>query len=143
MADGPPSGVFPIIEAAKRGNEDQIQELLRLRHPVNKKDSLNNTPMHWASAGGHAESVKILVSHKGDVNAINKNGDAPLHKAAWKNHQSVVYYLLSQGADRDIVNVDGKKPLDLCRSDEVRKLLVPPIEYSKPAPSFCDPFHGS
>jgi len=123
------AGIIPIIESAKRGNEDQVRELLRLRHPVNKTDSVENTPLIWAAAGGHAGTVQILLNWKGDINAANKNGDTALHKAAWKNHQSVVHLLLSKGAEREPVNVDGKKPLDLARSQEIRKLLVPPIEY--------------
>mmetsp|Transcript_25787 Transcript_25787/g.43998 ORF Transcript_25787/g.43998 Transcript_25787/m.43998 type:complete len:178 (-) Transcript_25787:108-641(-) len=121
--------MFPIIESSKRGNEDQVRELLKMRHPVNKRDGLENTPLHWAAAGGHVPCMQVLVNWKADVNAVNKNGDAPIHKAAWKNHQAAVYFLLQSGADRDPVNVDGKKPIDLARSQEIRKLLVPPIEY--------------
>ena len=124
---GPP--IIPIIESSKRGNEEQVRELLRLKHPVNKRDGLKNTPLHWAAAGGHLPCAKVLVNWKGDVNAVNKNGDTPLHKAAWKGHSHVIAFLLEKGAKREEVNSEGKKPLDLARIQEVRKLLVPPIEY--------------
>eukprot|EP00012_Vannella_robusta_P013318 CAMPEP_0206196220 /NCGR_PEP_ID=MMETSP0166-20121206/8313_1 /ASSEMBLY_ACC=CAM_ASM_000260 /TAXON_ID=95228 /ORGANISM="Vannella robusta, Strain DIVA3 518/3/11/1/6" /LENGTH=140 /DNA_ID=CAMNT_0053613643 /DNA_START=14 /DNA_END=436 /DNA_ORIENTATION=- len=121
--------IIPIIEFSKRGNEDQVRDLLRMKHPVNKRDPLKNTPLHWAAAGGHMACMKVLTNWKGDVNAVNKNGDTPLHRAAWKSHPRAVSFLLNLGAKRDVVNSEGKKPLDLARVQEVRKLLVPPIEY--------------
>ena len=70
--------IIPIIEFSKRGNEDQVRDLLRMKHPVNKRDPLKNTPLHWAAAGGHMACMKVLTNWKGDVNAVNKNGDTPL-----------------------------------------------------------------
>merc|ERR1712137_986252 len=107
------AGIIPIIEASKRGNEDQVEELLKLKHPVNKRDGVGNTPLHWCAAGGHVPCMQLLVRWKADLNAQNKNGDAPLHKASWKNHHAAVEFLLSVGANRDIVNEDSKLLLTL------------------------------
>lgn len=120
--------IIPVIEAAKRGNEDQIEELLKLRHPVNKTDTVGNSALHWAAAGGHAGAVNILLQWKADPNLQNRGGDTPLHKAAWKNHIAAVNALVKGGANVTIKNEEQQTPLDLARNRDVKRLLVPPIE---------------
>ena len=122
--------IIPVIEAAKRGNEDQIAELIRNGANPNKCDSTGCNALHWAAGGGHNAAVSVLIRHRCDVNKQNLNGDTPLHKAAWKRHPQCVQLLLNAGANRDIENKEGKPPLMLVRDIETRKLLVPPIEGS-------------
>jgi len=119
---------IPLIESAKRGNEDQIEELLELGHEVDEKDGLNCTALHWAAGGGHLGAVRALVAAKADVNAVNKAGDTPLHKSSWKNHTAVVSFLLQSGGSKDIKNGEGKTPFDLARIRDVKVLLSPVIE---------------
>jgi ankyrin repeat protein len=82
----------PIHEAAKKGYTEQIEESLS-DEPKGylKKDTLGNTPLHWAASGGHYDAVAYLIKLGSDVNAENIFGDTPLHRAAWKNHKQVAY----------------------------------------------------
>jgi len=123
-----------IHEAAKRGYEDQIEEILATKkEEVNKKDSLGNTPLHWAASGGHFEACELLLKKGAQVNVVNNAGDTPLHRAAWKGGPKVCQLLIEKGAgpSRDVVNKEGKTPLNLARSVEVRKFVAPPIEYGE------------
>ena len=54
------SGIKFFIEAAKRGNEDQLEELLAAGENINQVDSLGNTALHWAASGGHVEAIKVF-----------------------------------------------------------------------------------
>jgi ankyrin repeat protein len=120
--------IIPLIEVAKRGNEDQIAELLAQGADVNVLDAVGNNALHWAANGGHLTACQLLVKHKINIQAINKNGDTALHKAAWRNHAEVCQFLLDSGINRDVRNKDGKTALDLSRCQSVRKVLVPPVE---------------
>eukprot|EP01101_Sappina_pedata_P001011 TRINITY_DN11134_c1_g1_i1.p1 TRINITY_DN11134_c1_g1~~TRINITY_DN11134_c1_g1_i1.p1 ORF type:complete len:134 (-),score=57.77 TRINITY_DN11134_c1_g1_i1:122-523(-) len=123
--------LIPLIETAKRGNEEQMGELLSQGAKVGQIDAIGNTALHWAASGGHLAAVNLLIQHKADVNAKNKNDDTPLHKASWRNHADVCEVLLDAGCNRDTVNKEGKSALDLSRSKDVRKVLVPPVEFEE------------
>jgi ankyrin repeat protein len=94
-----------IFAAAKAGSTEDVQELLKTPVNWNTKDSLGNTPLHYAAGTpllspanatkeyfiecgvhpiavtGHAEVVKLLAqSKKADFNAQNAVGETPLHK---------------------------------------------------------------
>ena len=51
-----------LIEAAKRGNEDQVEVQLQKGDDVNLRDALGNTALHWAASGGHTDVVKVRAS---------------------------------------------------------------------------------
>jgi len=72
--------LIQVIEVSKRGNEEQLAELIAQGHSVNVVDAVGNTPLHWAASGGHIDTVKLLLKNGVDVNALNKNGDTALHK---------------------------------------------------------------
>jgi ankyrin repeat protein len=76
-----------VIEAAKRGYDEQVEELLQSGHNANETDSMNNTALHWASGGGHADTVAILIASKANVDAQNKvlcNSLSVALSLAWK-----------------------------------------------------------
>jgi ankyrin repeat protein len=78
--------IIPLIEAAKRGNEDQMSELLEGGASVSQIDGLGNNALHWAASGGHVAAVQLAIKAGCDVNLQNKGGDTALHKASWRNH---------------------------------------------------------
>jgi ankyrin repeat protein len=125
---------YYIHEAAKRGYEDQLEEVLATnKSEVHRKDTLGNTPLHWAASGGHYQATDLLIKRGADVNAVNNAGDTPLHRAAWKGGPKVCELLINAGAgpSRNIQNKEGKSPLNLARSEEVRRWVAPPIEFGK------------
>ena len=42
------------------------------------KDSVGNTPLHYAASGSYAHKVKWLLVHGANVNVWNDRGETPL-----------------------------------------------------------------
>eukprot|EP01116_Phalansterium_solitarium_P013412 TRINITY_DN30770_c0_g1_i1.p1 TRINITY_DN30770_c0_g1~~TRINITY_DN30770_c0_g1_i1.p1 ORF type:complete len:150 (-),score=47.40 TRINITY_DN30770_c0_g1_i1:262-711(-) len=133
MAEDDDFDYSPLVEAAKRGYSDQIEELLaESKDELNKTDSLGNTAVIWAAGGGHLDAVRVLVENGADVLISNNGGDTALHKAAWKQKKDCCDYLVQHGAgpSRLATNKGGKLPFDLARDDEVKRAVAPPVQLS-------------
>jgi len=117
-----------LCEFSKRGQVEQMEEILGEGAQINCVDSLTCTPLHWAASGGHEDAIEWLLSKGAKVNVTDKVGDTPLHKAAWRGHMSAVQMLVERGeADRSIRNKEGKLAVDLCKLDnsEMKKIAAP------------------
>lgn len=62
--------------------------------------SRDNTPIRWASLGGHLETVKFLWENGADVKAQQNYA---IFYASKNGHDDVVEFLLEKGADRGMV----------------------------------------
>ena len=120
-------------EAAKRGNNGFITELISAGVSPNGLDKAGNTPLHWACRGGHVEIVSLLLKRKATFNSQNKTGDTPLHLASWGRHfiitqgghDKVVQALLNEPAlNTSLRNKQGKCALDISTSAAVGALLA-------------------
>lgn len=117
------SGINFLIESAKRGYEEQMEELLNSGHSIHETDSMGNTALHWAAAGNHLEAVQLAIKFGANINTQNNYGETPLHKAVWKNHVDVAEFLVQSGAETEIQNKQQQTPLALARLPELRRLL--------------------
>lgn len=119
--------------------------------PLNGKDGLGNTALHYACFGQHlgksffflhihriqclifslipfrffieTDAVEFLVKLGAGLNEQNLAGDTPLHKAVEKNSISIVQFLLKKGAVPDVKNKKGQTPITHSKSTEMRKIL--------------------
>ncbi|KAJ1530063.1 Osteoclast-stimulating factor 1 [Nowakowskiella sp. JEL0078] len=117
----------PLHDASKRGNYAFAKELLLAGVSPTALDKAGNTPLHWASRGGHFEIVKLLLSQpssRASLNSQNKLGDTPLHLAAWGGSLAVSEILLNANVDTSRKNNDGKRAKDVARNDDVAALLL-------------------
>jgi ankyrin repeat protein len=75
------------------------------------RNSLANTPLHAAVAGGHVEVSLFLIARGADVDVVDAGRHTPLHIAAEAGYLPVVEALLARGADPHAVDVEDKTPL--------------------------------
>ena len=95
-----PAFAGPLHDAAKKGNIEQVEQLIAEGADVNQQDRRTGTALHWAALRGDAAVVEVLIAAGADVNAVSKdNGGTPLHAAASAGHASVAEVLLAKGAD--------------------------------------------
>lgn len=117
---------FPMHEAAKRGNLPFMEECLQNKIPINAQDKAGNTPLFWASHGGHIDCVEALLDNNLIMlNSQNRLGETCLHAAAWKRHPQVIEMLLKRGMDDSIKNKEGKTALELATDPACKALLKP------------------
>jgi ankyrin repeat protein len=74
-------------------------------------NSLKNTPLHAATAGGHTDIALFLIGRGADVSVADSGGHTPLHIAAENGLVEVVRALLARGADPLAVDAEDKTPL--------------------------------
>eukprot|EP00300_Choanocystis_sp_HF-7_P042383 c9144_g1_i1.p1 GENE.c9144_g1_i1~~c9144_g1_i1.p1 ORF type:complete len:971 (+),score=219.31 c9144_g1_i1:89-3001(+) len=100
-----------LFAAARHGNVEWVEALLKAGGDVNKtkKDGVSN--VYIAAYNGHAECVKALVRANGDVNTCNNTGASPLYIAARNGHVESVRALVAAGADVSRCNNNGASPL--------------------------------
>jgi len=116
-----------LLEAAKIGNAERIQQLIRGKADVNGyyKD---RAAVHLAAEGCHVDSLKILLDAGAAIDVVDHGGFTPLNCASLADDFDGVYLLLERGADRDIANYEGLTPLQL--ADEWgREKVLPLLEH--------------
>ena len=105
-------GWTPLHLAAFFGQEEAARLLLDSGADLQaiSRNSLRNTPLHAATAGGHA-AVALLIDRGADVTVPDTGKHTPLHIAAEAGLTDVVAALLARGADPLAVDADDQTPL--------------------------------
>jgi len=85
----------PLTGAARGGNVEIVELLLKNGAYVNNKNGTFGAPLKGAIRANSLEIVKLLVEAKADVAAKNEDGDTPTTCAAEKEHWGI-YSLLTE-----------------------------------------------
>ena len=95
-------------------------------------NSIGNTPLHAAVAGGRVESALALIEAGADVNAPDGGGHTPLHIAAEGGYIPIVEALLHRNANPHAVDAEDRtpSPSNTRRANSMR-LSFGPNEYEK------------
>ncbi|KAE9362129.1 hypothetical protein PF008_g337 [Phytophthora fragariae] len=88
------------------------------------KETICNTPLHWACYKGHADTVSVLLAAGYNLEAADNTGNRCLHLACSGGHRQVVEQLLAQSAAVEPRNKYGNRPLDLATEPGCRRLLT-------------------
>jgi ankyrin repeat protein len=67
--------------AAQGDNPNSIYYFIQEGLDINKGDSRNSSPLHWASFSGAELSMSYIVSWGGNLEAVDSKGLTPLHLA--------------------------------------------------------------
>jgi ankyrin repeat protein len=101
----------PIIEAAKKGDREALQALLRQGADVNARAGDGATALLWAAYKDDLASAELLVRAGADVNAANDLGATPVWAASRNGNAAMARLLLDAKADPDIPLLLGETPL--------------------------------
>lgn len=71
----------PLHEAAKKGDMEQINQLIEKGATVDAVDEYSNTPLYIAVGQGHKDVVELLILKGANVNVVCWRGYTPLHWA--------------------------------------------------------------
>lgn len=103
-----------LQRACKKGDLNEVQELIERGANPNESDFGGFTCLHEAALAGHTDIVEYLIEQGANVNKqALEFGDyeTPLMDAAENKHVETVKMLLKHGADPDICNADGYSAL--------------------------------
>ena len=92
---------WELLECARYGEEEELQQLLDAGVPVDFADDGGNTALHKAAANGHAGAVTRLLA-AGAAFLPNESGNMPLHWGVQQGHLEVVSALLKR-PDADVL----------------------------------------
>lgn len=82
----------------------------------------------------------LLAQKKVDVNQLTPRGTA-LHLAVANEDRVCLEMLLRHEADIDLLNNEGKNPLQICKNEEIKKIIEKRAEIKRlPQPSISKGF---
>jgi uncharacterized protein len=116
-----------IADAASRGDNADIERLLKSGADVNAQQADGATALQWAAYRGDSRLAELLLKAGAEPGLANHNGATPLWLAAARGDAAVIQALLKGGADANEQLPLGRRPLMLAaRSgnvEAVRALL--------------------
>jgi len=115
-----------LMSACAYGQVDVVKDLIKHRKiDINMTSEIKgNTALHVASANGYIVCVTELLSARGvEINKSNFYGNTALYFASKEGYIDIVTLLLKYGANKNIKNFIGNSCKDVCKNDQIRKLL--------------------
>jgi len=93
--------------AAKNGNREEIEKLIKAGADINARDNHHDTALHYAAANGHIEAIKKLIELGADIKAENEDAYTALHSAALYGNTKAIEKLVELGADVNTRTSEG------------------------------------
>ncbi|MDR2704920.1 MAG: ankyrin repeat domain-containing protein, partial [Planctomycetaceae bacterium] len=98
--------------AAKNGETETVENLIKNGAEINALTTLHWTPLHFSAKYGHFECCRILIEAGASIIAPTKlRFFTPFHIAALEGHTEIVRLFLEHGADLNIRTAEGWTPL--------------------------------
>ncbi|HEX8989609.1 MAG TPA: ankyrin repeat domain-containing protein [Rhodocyclaceae bacterium] len=110
--------------AARNGNDELLDFLIRNRANVSKRNKYGDSPIMLATMQGHPATVRRLLEAGADIHGSGWNA---LHYAAYSGRLDIARLLIEHKADLDAPAPNGQTPLMLAAGAgfiDIVKLLV-------------------
>lgn len=109
--------------------KDILNELFKLKLPLDSQNKDGNTALHLAGLKGDANTIHKLIQMGTNITIKNVLGDTPLHSAVRSANKDCVALLLEQNAGVFEVNRLGETPLHVAfisphKNLDIVKLLL-------------------
>ena len=114
-------GTSPLDVAARRGDPECTNTLLKAGANVNNKASNKITPLFSAAHGGSLECMKLLIEAGADVNDVDECGNSPAHWSTGYGKAECLKLLIEVEADVNLSNNEGYTALMMMASNNARK----------------------
>ena len=112
IAKGPTLRDAWLLRAARYGQTQVLERLLKNGGDLNTMDFDGWTPLLWAVMGGHKAIVQLLFEKGVDINSKDNDGRTPLLWATGSGQEAIVQLLLEKGANINSKDNDsGGTPL--------------------------------
>lgn len=113
-----------VIKLAKEGNLLELKQLVtKDRWLVHVLDSMQMTPLHWASLRNHKEVASFLIQNNCFIDAIDLSHRTPLFIATRAGNEEMLNLLIQHGADSWIRSSSGKLPLRSTKDYNISRTL--------------------
>ena len=107
-----PNSAFPVSDAVRAGQIEDLRSLLIDGADVNLADGSGMTALHWAAQRSNESILEMLLYAGGNINAKTRLGAyTPLILASKSGHGVIVERLLEAGADVNDSTATGVSPL--------------------------------
>jgi len=114
-------------EAIKRGDVQNVRDLLDRGTDVNARDRCGQTALMLAAHAGHRQVVEALIAHRANLNTTAKYGLSALMLALVAGHAKVALLLADAGTDLSLRGTGapgfaGKTAYDLAVERDMQEL---------------------
>ncbi|VDP91429.1 unnamed protein product [Echinostoma caproni] len=105
-----PSEKVTIHSAVKRGDIEEVKQMVANGADVNEVDQLSFTPLHWAANVGAIEILQYLLWKNADTMCVTKQGWTAVHIAAVRGFEPCVQSLADRGVCLSTQDIHGQSP---------------------------------
>ncbi|KAL8875180.1 MAG: hypothetical protein Q9198_006422, partial [Flavoplaca austrocitrina] len=128
-SSGPTSWHARLIQAAGKGDETKLRDLISEGYPYEKtyQDALRIALQRVVSRG--SESLTRLLLEKGaHIHIVAEGETSPLHRAAELGHERIVKLLIQHGADPNLRDKARHTPIFPAAQRDHRKVVIVLLE---------------
>lgn len=120
-----PSGLTPLMRAARQGEADRVRELLQKGARLETRNADGNNALWFACVGEHLDMIDVLVKRGIDIDNQNDNGATCLMYASSTGKETVLKALLVNGANTALSSLDDFTALDVAATIGCLRMLRP------------------
>ncbi len=104
-------GAAPVADAAMRGDQAAVKQLVAQKADVNAPQADGATALHWAVFHSDQALVDLLLGAGANPSAANREGSTPMWLACVNGKARIIESLLKAGADANEPLPEGRTPL--------------------------------